>query len=330
MSTPPLPGRIIGWGTALPEGVLTNADLEARLDTTDEWITERTGIRERRVGGSTAELAAAAGRAALDRAGIADADVDTLILCTTSPDRTMPATASTVQQLLGLRCGAFDLNAACSGFVYGLVAAHGYLAVGARHVLLIGAESLDRITDAEDRNTAILFGNGGGAVVVSSDAPGSVSPSPQLLGWDAGSDGSLEHILFAEVGGTMQMDGREVFRRAVRVMVDSATLAMARAGVGPDDIAVVVPHQANIRIIAAACDRLGIDLARAATVLDRTGNTSAASIPLALADALDTGRIADGDLVLLVGFGAGMTWASAVLRWIDPDLHPIRPHEVPR
>lgn len=311
-------GRIIGWGTALPDGVLSNADLEARLDTTDEWITERTGIKERRTGGTTAGLAADAGRAAMEHAGVDPATIDLLILCTTSPDRSLPASASRVQELLGLDCGAFDLNAACSGFVYGLAAANGYIAMGSQRILLIGAETLDRMTDPDDRNTAILFGNGGGAVVIDAVDDGE---DPQLLGWDVGSDGSVEHILYAEVGGYMHMDGREVFRRAVRVMVASATKAMERAGVTADDIALVVPHQANIRIIDSACDKLGFSRDQTALVLHSTGNTSAASIPLALADALAQRRVADGDLVLLVGFGAGMTWASAVLRWDDPSLH---------
>ena len=305
-------GRIIGWGTALPDQVLSNADLEARLDTSDEWITERTGIKERRIGGTTTGLAAEAGRAAIERAGVDPTSIDLLILCTTSPDRTMPASASTVQELLGLGCGAFDLNAACSGFVYGLAAANGFISMGSKRILLVGAETMDRITDPDDRGTAILFGNGGGAVVI--DAIPAGEPD-QLLGWDVGSDGSAEHILFSEVGGYMQMDGREVFRRAVRVMVESAKTAMARAGVTADDVTLVVPHQANIRIIDSACDKLGFRRDQAAIVLHSTGNTSAASIPLALADAVDNGRVADGDLVLLIGFGAGMSWASAVLRW---------------
>lgn len=318
----PTSGRIIGWGTALPDGVLTNADLEARLDTTDEWITERTGIQERRHGGTTAGLAAEAGRAAIEHAGVDPASIDLLILCTTSPDRSLPASASRVQELLGLDCGAFDLNAACSGFVYGLAAANGYIAMGSQRVLLIGAETLDRMTDPDDRNTAILFGNGGGAAVIDAIPDGE---PPQLLGWDVGSDGSLEHILYSEVGGYMQMDGREVFRRAVRVMVASANKAMAQAGVTADDIALVVPHQANIRIIESAWQKLGFTLDQSAIVLGQTGNTSAASIPLALADALENGRAKDGDLVLLVGFGAGMTWASAVLRWSDPAMRKDAP-----
>lgn len=315
-------GRIIGWGTALPDGILTNADLEARLDTTDEWIKERTGIQERRQGGTTAGLAAEAGQAAIDHAGVDPSTIDLLILCTTSPDRSLPASASRVQEMLGLDCGAFDLNAACSGFVYGLAAANGYIAMGSKRVLLIGAETLDRMTDPDDRNTVILFGNGGGAAIV--DAIPDGEPA-QLLGWDVGSDGSLEHILYSEVGGYMQMDGREVFRRAVRVMVASAKKAMERAGVTADDITLVVPHQANIRIIESAWQKLGFSLDQTALVLHSTGNTSAASIPLALADALDNGRAKDGDLVLLVGFGAGMTWASAVLRWSDPAMRKDAP-----
>lgn len=302
--------RIAGWGTALPDKTVTNADLEARLDTSDEWIVERSGIRERRVGESTRELAVAAGRAALDHAGVSGADVDLVVLCTTTPDEQVPATSATVQHDLGIAGGAFDLNAACSGFVYGLVAAQGMLATGHERILLIGAETLSRITDWEDRGTAVLFGDGAGAVVLEAvDAPS------QVRSWDLGSDGSARHILHADIGGTIVMDGREVFRRAVRVMVDSAERSMARAGVTADELSLVVPHQANIRIIEAACTRLGIPMERTATVLEHTGNTSAASIPLALASAADAGRIADRDLVLLVGFGAGMTWASAIIEW---------------
>lgn len=301
---------ITGWGTALPEKTITNADLEAVLDTSDAWITERTGIRERHVGGSTGGLAIEAGQAALDAAGRVGPDIDLVVLCTTTPDQTMPSTASEVEHALGITGGAVDLNAACSGFVYGLVAAHGFIATGMDRVLLIGAETLSRVVDWDDRNTAVLFGDGAGAVVLEAvDGPG------QLLASDLGSDGSSRHLIYADVGGTMQLNGREVFRRAVRVMVSSALQSMADAGVTADDIALVVPHQANIRILEAACERLGFPLDRVATVLEHTGNTSSASIPLALVDAIDHGRLQRGDLVLMVGFGAGMSWASAVLRW---------------
>ena len=301
---------ITGWGAALPDRVVTNRELESSIDTSDAWIVERTGISERRVGGTTADLSVESGRRALEMAHLAPEDVDALVLATTTPDRTVPATSATVQHRLGLRCGAFDVNAACSGWVYGLVTAHGLIALGAERVLLIGTDTLARITDWNDRNTAVLFADGSGATVIeAADRPGS------LLSWHLDADGAAEEFLYCDLGGNLQMEGREVFRRAVRIMVDSATTSMRAAGVTADDIALVVPHQANIRIISAACDRLGIGLDRAAVVLDRTGNTSAASIPLALADALDHDRVADGDLVLFVGFGAGMTAASAVYRW---------------
>lgn len=301
---------ITGWGTALPERIITNHDLEQTMDTSHDWIVDRTGISERHVGGTTAGLSVESGRRALEMSGVDPAEIDLLILATTTPDRAVPATSATVQNALGLRCGAFDVNAACSGWVYGLVAAHGFIATGAGKILLIGTDTLARITDWTDRNTAILFADGSGAAVIEAvDGPG------QLLGWDLDADGSAEDALYCEHGGLLQMEGKEVFRRAVRIMVDSATKSMAHAGVTADDIALVIPHQANIRIISASCDRLGISLDRASIVLDHTGNTSAASVPLALAAALDAGRVTDGDLVLFVGFGAGMTSASAVVRW---------------
>lgn len=311
-ATPPgARGAVItGWGTALPDRIVTNHDLEKTMDTNHDWIVERTGIVERHVGGTTAGLSVESGRKALAMSGVDPSEIDLLILATTTPDRLVPATSATVQHQLGLSCGAFDVNAACSGWVYGLVAAHGFIATGADKILVIGTDTLARIVDWTDRNTAILFADGSGAAVVESvEGPG------QLLGWDLNADGSAEEALYCEVGGLLQMEGREVFRRAVRIMVDSATKSMAHAGVTADDIALVVPHQANIRIISASCDRLGIGLDRASIVLDHTGNTSAASVPLALAAALDAGRVSDGDLVLFVGFGAGMTSSSAVVRW---------------
>jgi 3-oxoacyl-[acyl-carrier-protein] synthase-3 len=301
---------ITGWGAALPDTVVTNADLEARLDTTDEWITERTGIKERRIGTSTAALAIEAGRSALARAGRTGDEIDQVLLATTTPDRQVPSTATDIQDSLGIAGGACDLNAACSGFVYGLVHAHGLIALGVERVLLVGAETLSRITDWDDRNTAVLFADGAGAVVLEAvDGPG------QLLGWDLGSDGGARDLLYADLGGYIQMDGREVFRRAVRATVGSAARSLERAGVASSDIALAVPHQANVRIIEAACQRLDIPMERTATVLQSTGNTSSASIPLALVDAIEHGRVRPGDLVLLVGFGAGMSWASAVIRW---------------
>ncbi|MCE9623393.1 MAG: ketoacyl-ACP synthase III [Actinomycetia bacterium] len=301
---------ITGWGTALPPKVLTNHDLEQMFETSHDWIVERTGIHERHVGGTTVGLSVESGRAALDMSGVDPASIDALVLATTTPDRTVPGSAAAVQNELGLRCGAYDVNAACSGFVYALVQGHGMIAMGAKKVLVIGTDTLARFTDWTDRNTAILFADGSGAVVLEAvEGPG------QLLGWDLDADGSAERFLYCDMGGFIQMEGKEVFRRAVRIMVDSGTKSMNHAGVTADDIALVVPHQANIRIIQAACERLGIPMERAATVLHRTGNTSSASIPLALVDALDAGRVKKGDLILLVGFGAGMTAASAVIRW---------------
>lgn len=312
---PHIPGnaigaRFTGWGRALPPKVLTNHDLEEMVETSDQWIRERTGIERRHVGGTTSGLSIESGRLALEMAGLDPLDIDALVLSTTTPDRTVPATSATVQHGLGLKCGALDVNAACSGFVYATVVAHGLIAMGSRKVLLIGTDTLSRITDWDDRNTAILFADGSGAAVLeATDGPG------QLLSWDIDSDGSAEELLFCEVGGHIKMDGKEVFRRAVRIMVDSAKKSMAVAGVTADDIALVVPHQANIRIISAACDRLGVPMERAAVCIHETGNTSSASIPLALFDAADQGRLSPGDLVLLVGFGAGMTAASAIIRW---------------
>ncbi|MEO7557402.1 MAG: beta-ketoacyl-ACP synthase III [Acidimicrobiales bacterium] len=301
--------RITGWGTALPDKILTNADLEGMLDTSDAWIVERSGIRERRIGGSTAGLATDAGRAAMAKARVTD--VDLVLVATCSPDQVMPAAACTVQHALGLRCGALDINAACSGFVYGLVVGHQMIAGGMNRVLLIGSETMSRLIDWDDRTTAVLFGDGAGAVVLEATEGGGGG----LLGYDLGSDGSVRHILEADIGGFIRMEGREVFRRAVRVMIDSSRTAMAMAGVDADQIALCVPHQANVRIIESALGKIGIPMERTAMVLERTGNTSAASVPLALADAVDAGRLSPGDLVLLTGFGAGMTWASAVIRW---------------
>ena len=302
--------RFTGWGTALGHKVVTNDDLAKTMDTNDEWVRERTGIQRRHIGGSTSELSAISGAAAMKMAGVDPSSIDALILATTTPDRTVPGTSATVQNLLGLSCGAFDVNAACSGFVYALVNAHGLIAMGAERVLLIGTDTLARITDWTDRNTAVLFADGSGAAVLEA-----TSGRGHLLGWDLDADGSAEEILYAEIGGNIQMEGKEVFRRAVRIMVDSAQKSMAYAGVTADDISVIVPHQANIRIISAACDRLGIPMSKAAVVLQETGNTSSASIPLALFADLGQTKPKQGDLVLLVGFGAGMTAASAILEW---------------
>jgi 3-oxoacyl-[acyl-carrier-protein] synthase-3 len=301
---------VTGWGIALPDKVVTNDDLSARLDTSDSWITERTGIKERRIGGTTSGLAVEAGRQALERAGRQGDQIDVLVLATTTPDAIVPGTSATVQDALGIAGGAFDLNAACSGFVYGLVTAHGLVQAGAERVLLIGSETLSRITNWDDRSVAVLVGDGAGGVVLeATDGPG------QLLAWDLGADGSLRHLLCCDHGGYLFMNGREIFRHAVHAVVSSSLNALGRAGLTADEIDLFVPHQANARIIEAASQRLGIPSDRCVVTIDRYGNTSSASIPLALADALETDRLRPGALVLLSGFGGGMTWASAVLRW---------------
>lgn len=318
---------IAGWGTALPERRLTNADLAERLDTTDEWIVARTGIHERRIAGddeSTASLAIAAGAEALKSAGLAPDDIDLLVVATATPEQPLPSTAAFVQEGIGLRCGGFDLGAACAGFVYGLVTGTAFLGSGCEAVLVVASETLTRIVDPTDRSTFVLFGDGAAACVL---VPGG---NGALLGWDLGCDGSAAGLLSIPAGGSrrpttaetvaagehwLRMDGAEVFRRAVRVVVDSATAALDKASLTVDDVDVFVPHQANLRIVEAAASRLSIPAERTVVNLDRFGNTSAASIPIACAEAAEAGRIQDGDVVLLSGFGAGMTWGSAVVRW---------------
>jgi len=307
---------LTGWGTALPQRVVTNAELKARLDTTDTWIVERSGIRERRFASpeeTTAVLATAAGAAAIKQAGITPSDIGVLVLATTTPDQVMPATSARVHDALGLSGGALDLNAACAGFVYALVTAAALVEAGrVEHALVVGADVMTRITDPADRTTAVLFGDGAGAVVLSAGWEGASG----LLAWDLGCDGSLSALLeVPRETGFMRMDGKEVFRRAVRVVVDSATAALTKVGLTAADVDVFVPHQANARIISAAADRLGIAAANTVVDIDRHGNTSAGSVPIALSDAADGGRINDGDVVLVSGFGAGMAWGSAVLRW---------------
>ena len=305
---------ISGTGLAVPEHRVTNADLETRVDTSDAWIVERTGIRERRIAGpddSTASLAIGAGAAAIKDAGITPDEVDLLVVATLTADQQLPATSAAVQDGLGLRCGAIDVDAACAGFVYALVTAASMIEAGRiRTALVVGAETLSRITDPDDRGTVILFGDGAGACVLTAGTTGG------LLAFDLGCDGSLAHILEVPAGEPyIRMEGREVFRRAVRVIVQSAEAALEHANLTSADVDVFVPHQANARIVSAAGDRLGIPADRTVLNLDRYGNTSAASIPIALAEAAEAGRIREGDVVLLSGFGAGMTWASAVLVW---------------
>ena len=309
-STAAAGARMLSVGTALPDKVLTNHDLEEMVDTSHQWIVERSGIHERRIGGTTAGLAAEAAQMAIERSGIDPASIDLLILATTSPDRQVPATASTVQEILGLRCGAMDLNAACSGFVYGLIAAHGFIQMGHSRILVIGAETLSRITDWTDRSTCILFADGAGAAIIEkTDGPG------DLHGWHVDSNGALEESLFCDFDGKIQMAGQSIFKNAVLAMENAARKSLEMADLSSDAIDLVIPHQANVRIVEASCKRLGIPYEKASMVIHRTGNTSSASIPLALEDAWVQGRVKKGENLLLVGFGAGMTSAAAVITW---------------
>ncbi|MBI2711164.1 MAG: ketoacyl-ACP synthase III [Actinobacteria bacterium] len=315
-----VPCRFLGWGAAVPGGRLTNADLEARLDTSDAWITERTGIRERRTSGSgetTASLATAAGRAALERAGVAPSEVDLVLLATTTADTPCPSTAAHVQHALGTRGPAVDVNAACAGFVYGLhLAAAAIHAGGLSRVLVIGGERITAITDPDDRATAILFGDGAGALLLEVAQPAAGEAGPGLLAVDLGGDGSaIPHLGIPAGDRYLRMDGQEVFRRATRAMATSCEAVLDGAGVSAEDVALFVPHQANRRIIDATAARLGFPADRVAVNIDRYGNTSAASVPMALAEALDAGRLSSGDLVLLSAVGAGLSWGSTLLRW---------------
>jgi 3-oxoacyl-[acyl-carrier-protein] synthase-3 len=255
-------------------------------------------------------LGVIAGRRAIADAAMTVADIDFLILATTTPDRLCPATAPMIANEMGLTCPAMDLNAACSGFVYAVRTAYGLLETGNKRVLVIGSENLSRWVDWNDRNMAVLLADGAGAAVLEYDPDGS-----DLLSFALGADGSAADLLTCEHGGFFEMNGKEVFRRAVRVVVDSAEQAMASAGVTAADISLMIPHQANIRIIQAAAQRLGIDMERAVITLDRYGNTSSSSIPLAFHDARENGRVKAGEYALMTGFGAGMTWASAIVRW---------------
>ncbi len=327
---------VTGWGTAVPERVLTNRELEELVDTDDQWIVERTGIRERRIATgdeTTASLGISAGAGAIKQAGLTPDAIDLLVVATTTPEQTMPHTGAFVADGLGLRCGSFDVGASCSGFTYALVTAAALLTAGPlRHALVIGSDTLTRFVDPADRGTCILFGDGAAATVLSAveslDGTG-----PGLLAWDFGCDGTATGALGIPAGGSripttaenlaagdhfVKMQGQEIFRRAVRAVVDSGVATLERAGVASSEVNWFVPHQANVRIIDAAAQRLGIARERTIVNIERFGNTSAASIPLALAEAADDGRLTDGDLVLLSGFGAGMAWATALVRWGRP------------
>ena len=325
-----LPAGITGTGRAIPEKVLTNADLERMVDTSDEWIRTRTGIVERRIAEAhiaSSDLGAEAGRKALEDVGVKPEDVDLVIVGTITPDMAFPATACIIQDKLGLtNAAAFDLSAGCSGFVYALDVAASFVTAGKyRTVLVIGADTLSKIIDFTDRSTCVLFGDGAGAAVVQP-----VEEDYGILATYLGSDGSGGHTLYLPAGGSRMpaseetirnrqhficMSGNEVFKFAVRIMGEASSQVLQRAGLSADDVDLFIPHQANTRIIDGAARRLGLDSKRVFVNVDRYGNTSAASIPIALDEAKEAGLINKGDLIVLVGFGAGLTWASAVMRW---------------
>ena len=318
---------VLGVGSYLPAKVLSNAELVRMVETSDEWIVQRTGIRERHIaaeGEVTSDLAAAAARAALQDAGFDASDIDLIVLGTSTPDNTFPATAVAVQDKLGIRRGAaFDLQAVCSGFVFALATADNFLKSGAfGRALVIGAETFSRIVDWNDRTTCVLFGDGAGAVVLEAQQQPGTRGDRGVLTTHLRSDGQHKTKLYVDGGpsstqttGHLRMEGKEVFRFAVGAITDVIDAALQATGLTPADIDWFVPHQANLRIIDASARKFGIPPDRVVVTVDKHGNTSAASIPLALAAARQDGRIKPGDIVLLESLGGGFTWGSAVLRW---------------
>ena len=320
---------IAGIGSYVPARVLTNADLERMVATSDEWIRERTGIRERRIaatGEACSDLAVQAGKRALTAAGLAATDLDMILVATCTGDYPLPATACLVQHQLGAtKAAACDLSAACCGFVYALSVADAYIKTGMHHVLVIGSEVMSAITDWTDRNTCVLFGDGAGAVVVSAS-----DGEREILSTHLRSDGTLCELIMVPGGGSrtppsekvlaerlqyIKMKGNETFKVAVRTLEEIARSTLSANHLRVEDIDLYVPHQANIRILKAVMERLGLPIKKVMLNVERYGNTSAASIPIALDEAVREGRIKDGSLVMLGAFGAGLTWASAVIRW---------------
>ncbi len=317
----------LGSGAYLPEKIMTNAELARMVDTSDEWIVERSGIRERRIaaeGEMTSDLAISASRAAIEDAGIDAQDIDLIILATATPDQTFPATAATVQAELGITEGAaFDLQAVCSGFVYALTTADNFLRAGPhKRALVIGAETFSRILDWEDRTTCVLFGDGAGAVILEArEQPGEMTDKG-IFSTHLRSDGRYREKLYVDGGpsstmttGYLRMEGRDVFRHAVTNIAAIMQEAIDANGLSPDDIDWFVPHQANKRILDGTARRIGLTDEKVIVTLDKHGNTSAASIPLALDVARKDGRIKDGDLILMEAMGGGFTWGSVLARW---------------
>ena len=318
--------KVTGCGSYLPSRVVTNAELAERVDTTDEWILQRTGIRERRRaadGELTSDLGGNAAEEALAMARLSGADLDLIVCATATPDETFPATATRIQERLGMRQGAaFDVQAVCAGFIYALAVADNFVRLGqARSALVIGAETFSRILDYDDRSTCVLFGDGAGAVVLQA-AEGNGAIESGVLSTHIYSDGRHHDALYVDGGpsstgtvGKVRMEGREVFRHAVVRMAEAIDAALTANGLNPGDIDWLVPHQANLRIIEAMARRLNLPEDRVVVTVDRHANTSAASIPLALCEAVGDQRIRSGDLILMEAMGGGFTWGSALVRW---------------
>jgi 3-oxoacyl-[acyl-carrier-protein] synthase-3 len=316
-----------GIGSALPRRIMKNTDFEGVVETSDEWIVQRTGIRQRHIAAAdetTASLGEAAARAALQNAGLAAEDVDLIVLATSTPNHTFPATAVEIQQRLGLRSGfAFDMQAVCSGFIYAMNTADLHVRAGAvKRALVIGAETFSRILDWTDRSTCVLFGDGAGALVIEAQQGEGTVADHGVLAASLRSDGFHMQKLYVDGGpsttgtvGHLRMEGREVFKHAVGMITDVIESVFAQAGIGADDLDWFVPHQANKRIIDASARKLGIADEKVVTTVDLHGNTSAASVPLALAVAVADGRIRKGDLVLLEAMGGGFTWGALLVRW---------------
>jgi 3-oxoacyl-[acyl-carrier-protein] synthase-3 len=316
-----------GFGASLPKRLLTNREMESMVDTTDEWIVQRTGIHQRYIAGdgeTTASLGEAAARAALDNAGLTPGDIDLIIVATSTPDNTFPATAVNIQSRLGMKHGAaFDMQAVCTGFVYAMTTADLYIRGGmAKRVLVIGAETFSRLLDWNDRTTCVLFGDGAGAVVLEAAEGEGTSDDRGILTAHLRSDGSHKDKLYVDGGpsttgtvGHLKMEGREVFKHAVGMITDVIVDAFEAVKLPIEQIDWLVPHQANVRIIEGSARKLGIPMEKVVVTVDQHGNTSAASIPLALSVAASDGRLKKGDLVLLEAMGGGFTWGSVLLRW---------------
>ncbi|AOC90562.1 beta-ketoacyl-ACP synthase III [Bacillus sp. L381] len=306
---------ILGVGRYIPEKVLTNHDLEQMVDTSDEWIRTRTGIEERRIAAEdmySSGMAAEAAQKALDQAGISAEDLDMILVATVTPDQSFPTVSCMIQEKLGAKKAcAMDISAACAGFMYGIVTAKQFIESQTyKHVLVVGVEKLSSITDWEDRNTAVLFGDGAGAAVI-----GPVSDDRGILSFELGADGTGGQHLYLDEKRHTIMHGREVFKFAVRQMGESSVNVIEKAGLSKEDVDFLIPHQANIRIMEAARERLELPVEKMSKTVHKYGNTSAASIPISLVEELEAGKIKDGDVIVMVGFGGGLTWGAIAMRW---------------